>query len=202
MFKRILLATALLTASAGIASAAPIAGSFSLSSFGGSYVGGTAMTATGLDFGLVLGSTGNGYGINGSALVGNGVGSFASLTGKLASIADMSLGATANPYMANPFISFGLNSSVVMNFNDASISRTSTSITVSGSATFTDGNPADTTSGLFSLSTSSQQGNANSVNFTFTSNASTSAVPEPVSIVMLGTGLLGLGIVRGKRRSA
>ena len=58
MFKHLLLATALTVATVGIASAAPISGSFSLASFSGSYVGGTAATATGLDFGTVLGGSG------------------------------------------------------------------------------------------------------------------------------------------------
>ena len=185
-------------------------GSFSLSSIGGSYVGGatpTAATATGLDFGLAGGTTGNGYGTNGTAIVGNVTGSFLGLNGVTASVADIALGATtANPFTANPFISFGGASAITVNFSNAPFTRSlGTSVIVTGTATFTDGVAADATTGTFSLSTSSQFGSASSANFTFTSNASANAptvVPEPFSIVLLGTGLVGLGIARKKRQAA
>ena len=200
MFKRALLATILAVGTVGAASAAPITGSFSLTSFAGSYVGGTAATATGLDFGAAGGGVGNGYGTNGSAFVGNATGSFSGLM--LASISDISLGATANPYTANPFLSF-TGSNIVVNFSNAALTRSpsGTSITVTGNAMFSDGIAADASTGVFTLATSSQNGMSTDVNFTFSSNASTTAVPEPISISLLGASLIGMGVVRLRRKN-
>lgn len=91
MIKNALLAAVITVASVAAASAAPISGSFSLASFSGTYMGGaTAATATGLDFGAAFSGTGNGYGTNGTALVGNTTGSFAGLSGIIASVSDIS----------------------------------------------------------------------------------------------------------------
>lgn len=202
MIKHTVLAALLTIGTVGAASAAPITGSFSLASFAGTYVGGTAATATGLDFGAAGGGVGNGYGTNGTAFVGNATGSFAGLT--MASVSDISLGTTANPYVANPFLSF-TGSNLVVNFSNAALTRSplGTSITVTGSATFTDGIAADATTGMFSLATSSQNGMSTDVNFTFTSNASTAAtaVPEPISMSLLGAGLIGMGAIRLRRKA-
>lgn len=188
-------------ATAAPASAAQIVGSFSLISFSGSFVGGTAATATGLDFGTISSGSGNGYGTNGSALVGNASGSFASLNGTLASIADISLAAFANPYLSNPFISFaGLP--ITLNFSDASFTRSpfGTSLTIFGTATFSNGDPAQSNIGTFTLATSSRNGSPAAIDFTFTGNAST-AVPEPASWAMMVAGFGLLAAVMRRRRA-
>lgn len=202
---KLLLGAAALVAAAP-ATAAPVFGSFSLTSFGGSYVGGTADTATGLDFGSAFGNTGNGFGTNGTALVGNATGSFAGLDGTFASIADIALGAVANPTSSNPFISFGANSPISLNFSNAAYTRSplGTSVTISGVATFLNGVAADTNTGNFSLSVSSQGGSPTATNFTFTGNASAdavAAVPEPATWAMMLVGFGGIGFAMRRRKS-
>lgn len=205
MFKHLALAAIVIAATGSSASATPITGSFSLLSFSGSYLGGTAATATGLDFGYVNSGIGNGFGTNGTATVGNTSGSFLGLQGTIASISDIFLGALANPNV-NPFVSFGSSSPLALRFTDAAFTRSplGTSVTVTGSATFTDGIVDDTSLGMFSLSTSSQDGMSSNMDFTFTSNASVtpppSAVPEPASLGLLGVSLVAAGIVRSRIR--
>ncbi len=206
MFKNAFLAAVVTIASIGAASAAPINGSFSLLSLNGTYVGGSAATATGLDFGNFLdpNGAGNGYGTNGTAFVGNAKGSFANLNLSVASLADISLGATANPYTSNPFISFGTASNIVVNFSDASITRNDdgNGVRVYGAATFSDGTAADTSIGTFNITTSTQTNDGSLiVNFTMTGNAGTTAVPEPISMSILGVSLAGLGLVRLRRKA-
>jgi len=204
MMKVLLAASALLAVSP--ASAAPIIGSFSLASFSGNYTGGTAANATGLDFGDAFGGTGNGYGVNGTALIGNAQGSFAGLNGMIASIADIALlGNVANPYTTNPFIQFGSASNIVFSFDNASVTRSplGTSVTITGMGMFTNGNAADATAGTFSLATASQNGLSSDVKFTFTSNASAvAAVPEPGTWAMMLVGFAMVGAAVRKRRTA
>jgi hypothetical protein len=217
--KTALLSLALLSSSVitAAAEAAPIVGSFSLGLSSGSYVGAngvpaTAATATGLDFGMssLQGGTGtgNGFGTNGSAVVFNATGSFSGLNGSFASIADVTLGSagTANPYTANPFISLG---NYTFAFSNGAYTRSplGTSVTITGTGTFSDGIAADTNAGTFAVSTSSQSGQATDLNFTFTSNLAastpTAAVPEPAAwaMMILGMGVIGFAMRRRVRAS-
>lgn len=194
-------AAGLLALVPGVASAAPILGSFSLTGFNGTFIGAvpTALGATGLDIGT-SGSVGNGYGTAGTATIGNGQGSFAGLAS--ATISDIALGALANP-TSSFYINFGNN--LLVTFSNAAISRSplGTSLNVTGDAAFTDGVASDATTGTFSLVVNSQRGDAANPNFTFTGNASAaSPVPEPAAwaMMILGVGAVGFALRRQKVR--
>jgi hypothetical protein len=122
----------------------------------------------------------------------------------IASIADIALlGNVANAYTQNPFIQFGTASNIIFSFNHALVTRSplGTSVTITGTGTFSNGIAADATAGTFSLATSSQNGLSSDVNFTFTSNASAGAVPEPATWAMMLVGFAMVGAAVRKRRS-
>ncbi len=202
-FMMMAVASGMALAAATPAGAAVVIGSFNLNNVSGTYNGGsqTALTATGLDFGLLGTGVGNGFGTNGQATLQLGTGSFTAFNNSTVSISDVSLAAFANPNV-NPFLTIGTGAGqVLVNFSNAAIQRDPTSVTIQGAATFLNG--GDTSFGTFSLSSNSQNGQASNLNFTFTSNASaTGAVPEPATwgMMIVGFGLVG-GVLRRRKTS-
>ncbi len=199
-FTRLLVSAAAVAGFAAPACAAPIMGSFSLASFSGTFIGGNATTATGLDFGDVFSGSGNGYGTAGTALIGNQTGDFVGL-GPIAFISDISLGAFANPF-SGPFLTFA-GSELMLDFANASFTRSvlGTSINITGTGIFTNGDAADATPGMFALAVSSQNGMASSATFTYSANASTvGAVPETATWAMMLAGFGAVGFAMRRRQ--
>lgn len=199
-FTRLLVSAAAVAGFAAPAYAAPIMGSFSLLSFGGTFIGGSAMTATGLDFGDALTNSGNGYGTAGTAFIGNQTGDFIGL-GPVAFISDIALGAFANPF-SGPFLTFA-GSDLTLDFANASFTRSAlgTSINITGTGVFSNGVAADAAAGTFALAVSSQGGKASSTTFTYSANASTvSAVPETATWAMMLAGFGAVGFAMRRRQ--
>ncbi|MDT7953072.1 MAG: hypothetical protein RQ966_16335 [Acetobacteraceae bacterium] len=211
--KKALLGTVLSIAFAGAASAAPISGSFSARGFGvylndsGNVT--TEVNATRLDFGCgtaLAGCTvtggGNGFGTPGSVLVTLGQGSFSAFVGTAATIQDVQLGGlgttTANP-VGSAFLTFG-GGAITLDFANATAThntQTGQAIDIVGTGTYTSGGTM--TPGTFQLLTASA-GTAAAVSFQFTVNGTATAIPEPISLSLLGVSLLGLGLI-GRRKT-
>lgn len=197
---RLLVSAAAVAGFAAPAYAAPIMGSFSLLSFSGSFIGGTALTATGLDFGDAFASSGNGFGTAGTALIGNATGDFEGL-GPVAIISDISLDSFANPF-SGPFLTFGA-SGLTLDFANASFTRSAlgTSINITGTGVFSNGVEADSTPGMFALAVSSRNGMASSATFTYSANASAvGAVPETATWAMMLAGFGAIGFAMRRRQ--
>jgi hypothetical protein len=207
MLKRVTFVTALVGAAFALAAApaqaALITGSFSTS--GGS-VGtfapvdgqtGTVTslgTATGLDFTTTTTAT---PGTAGEFVIGLGpTGDFTGLNGTVGTISDFTFTGTGSgnyPTVSIP----GFETFAGFTFDLTSIgvtSQTDATLDLLGSGVFHHAG-FDDTPGTF-VFTGNQQGG------TFSFSASQSTVPEPASMMLLGTGLFGLGASVRRRRAA
>lgn len=205
--KKLLLGTALAILGAGTAHALPVDGSFAATG-SGAYLnnlnaGATAQTATRLDFGSVFSGAGNGFGTVGTILITVTSGSFGAYLGTLESISDVQFASAADPTSASPntspFISFGAGA-LTLDFSTAVVARSAngTGLNITGAGTFASG--ADRSSGTFALTTTSAGGQVAATTFTFTTSAQTVSMPGPNSLSVLGAALVGLGLLRHRRR--
>ncbi len=169
---------------AGSALAAPINGSIDLE---GSVqmVGGDFLTATGINF---LGIN-TGDGLDNMAEVGDGDGDFLSLVGSSATMKDFTFAAMpVSPLWSVGDYSFSLNS--------VTLTRGANFLILEGNGFISSKLDSDSaTASNFILTTQGVGG----TQFTWSSASGTAAVPEPTTMLLFGTGLVGLAAV-GRRR--
>jgi hypothetical protein len=189
-----LVAGLLLAISANAVQAAPISGAFSMSgnflpldAFG-------AVTsldlATGLDFIDLTGSTST-PGVAGQFFVNSAKGDFSSLVGQTGSIQDFSFASG----LFSPVLGFQTVGALTFDLlSVAPVLQTADFLVLAGSGMLRFG--ADVASGTFKFT-----GNGDDGTFSFSASDGTTAVPEPASMLLMGTGLAAAAFARRRRAS-
>jgi len=185
-----------LSSAAALAHALPIVGSFGFSGNFTPLGGSAANTATGIDFSSPTGRIGTCSGAYTSIFV-----LCDAAFGDIATLKDIPVGTlpasggvaySSDNWITSGALTFDLNS-ITDILRDA-VGLTSLRITGTGTACTTVAG-YDCTNGTFIL-TFNGKGPGQ---FTFSSSVTTTAVPEPGSLALLGLGLAGLGLVRRRR---
>ncbi|MDT7950842.1 MAG: PEP-CTERM sorting domain-containing protein [Acetobacteraceae bacterium] len=122
-----------------------------------------------------------------NATIGNGTG------GTINDIANFSTYSTGTLFTLSDGLTFTLNAPLDITRTAAS-SRSLAQLGISGTGTFS-GDGFDATAGVFTITTQGTQATLNLAS----GSGTASAVPEPMSIALLGGSLTALGLVRRRR---